>query len=72
VLDSKEFNELWPQSIFAKQLPTGVNIQPHLRLIELGDQIDPAIGAALSGAKTPADALKEAAQRQRQILARRD
>jgi multiple sugar transport system substrate-binding protein len=72
VLNAKEFQELWPQSIFAKQLPTGVNIQPHLRLIELGDHIDPAIGAALSGAKTATDALKEAAQRQRQILARRD
>ncbi|MCC6627963.1 MAG: ABC transporter substrate-binding protein [Chloroflexi bacterium] len=72
VLASKEFQELWPQSVFAKQLPEGIIIQPHLRLIELGDQIDPALGAALSGAKTPTEALKEAAQRQRQILARRD
>jgi multiple sugar transport system substrate-binding protein len=72
VLNSKEFEELWPQSVFAKQLPTGVNIAPHLKLIELNDQTTPAIESALSGAKSPEEALKEAAQRQRQILARRD
>jgi multiple sugar transport system substrate-binding protein len=72
VLNSKEFEELWPQSVFAKQLPTGLNLQPHLKLIELGDQITPALESALAGAKKPEEALKEAAQRQRQILARRD
>lgn len=72
VLNSPAFQELWPQAIFAKQLPTGVNIQPHLKLIELNDQIGPAVDSALSGLKKPDEALKEAAQRQRQILARRD
>jgi ABC-type glycerol-3-phosphate transport system substrate-binding protein len=71
VLNSPQFQELWPQSVFAKQLPTGVNIPPHLRLIELGDQLGPAIDAALDGQRKPDEALKEAAQRQRQILARR-
>jgi ABC-type glycerol-3-phosphate transport system substrate-binding protein len=71
VLNSPQFQELWPQSVFAKQLPTGVNIPPHLRLIELSDQLDPAINAALDGQRKPDEALKEAAQRQRQILARR-
>jgi ABC-type glycerol-3-phosphate transport system substrate-binding protein len=72
ILNSKEFQEMWPQSVFAKQLPTGVVIPAHVKLIELGDQIGPAVEAALNGLKRPDEALKEAAQRQRQILARRD
>ncbi|MGH2369584.1 MAG: ABC transporter substrate-binding protein, partial [Chloroflexota bacterium] len=72
LLNSPEFQEMWPQSVFAKQLPNGAIIPAHTKLIELGDQIGPALEAALSGQKTPEAALKEAAQRQRQILARRD
>jgi ABC-type glycerol-3-phosphate transport system substrate-binding protein len=71
LLNSKEFQDLWPQAVFAKQLPDGVVIRPHVRLIELSDQIDPALEAALDGQRKPDEALKEAAQRQRQILARR-
>jgi len=70
LLNSAEFQQLWPQSVFAKQLATGVIIKPHIKLIELGDQIDPAVAAALDGQKKPEEALKEAADRQRQILAR--
>jgi ABC-type glycerol-3-phosphate transport system substrate-binding protein len=72
ILNSKEFQELWPQNIFAQQLPTGRPIPPHLKLIELNDVIGPAVDTALNGQKKPDEALKEAAQRQRQILARRD
>jgi ABC-type glycerol-3-phosphate transport system substrate-binding protein len=70
LLNSAEFQQLWPQAVYAKQLPTGVVIKPHLKLIELGDQIDPAVAAALDGQKKPEEALKEAADRQRQILTR--
>lgn len=72
ILSSKEFKELWPQSVFAEQLPTGVILPPHIKLIELNDLVGPAIDAALNGQKSAADALKEAAQRQRQVLARQD
>ncbi|HEX2036480.1 MAG TPA: ABC transporter substrate-binding protein [Chloroflexota bacterium] len=71
LLNSPEFQELWPQSVFAQQLPNGVINPPHVRLIELGDQIGPAVDAALDGQRRPEEALKEAAERQRQILARR-
>ena len=72
ILNSDEFKALWPQSVFAQQLPTGVSIPPHIKLTELADLIGPAVDTALNGQK-PADvALKEAAQRQRQALARKD
>ena len=72
ILASKEFQELWPQNIFAKQVAYSRPPIPHLKIQEIGDQIGPAVDAALNGQKSPADALKEAAQRQREALARRD
>lgn len=72
ILNSEEFKALWPQSVFAQQLPGGVILPPHLKLIELNDLANPAIDSALNGQKKPDEALKEAAQRQRQVLQRKD
>jgi ABC-type glycerol-3-phosphate transport system substrate-binding protein len=72
ILTSKEFQDLWPQSVFAQQLPIGRPIPPHLKLIELNDVMGPAVDSALNGQKKPDEALKDAAQRQPQVLARRD
>lgn len=72
ILNSQEFKDLQPQATFAEQLPTGVILPPHIKLIELNDLVGPAVDAALNGQKSPSDALKEAAQRQRQVLARPD
>jgi ABC-type glycerol-3-phosphate transport system substrate-binding protein len=72
ILNSQEFKDLSPQSVFAQQLPGGVILPPHNKLIELNDLVGPAVDAALNGQKTAEDALKEAAQRQRQVLARKD
>lgn len=72
ILASKEFQELWPQNIFAKQVAYSQPPIPHLKIQELGDQTTAAVQAALNGQRPAADALKEAAQRQREALARRD
>lgn len=49
ILASQEFKDLWPQSVFAQQLPDGVVLPPHLKLIELNDLLGPAVDTALNG-----------------------
>ena len=53
-------------------MQNGLSWFARFKLIELNDIIGPAVNSALDGQKKPDETLKEAAQRQRQILARRD
>lgn len=70
LMESKKFKDLWPENVFGSQVPTGVEYTPHPKIIELEDLINSAINAALGGAKSPSDALKEAQQQEQAVLMR--